>query len=187
MTTFFRSALPPNATSGEKALEQASSEPVIALNTSVVRQVKNADLCPEMLLPWLAWEFAVDFWEDSWSDKQKRQVIQDAAYIHQHRGTAGAVRRALSSIDVPSRVIEWWQEEPRAAPYTFRVEVYSGSEISSSLYEAIRRQTDKAKNLRSYLRSIDVISENGTEGTFYTGGAVTAVIDISIRPQGAPE
>ncbi|WP_225521051.1 phage tail protein [Escherichia coli] len=29
---------------------------------------------------------AVDFWQDDWSEEQKRQILRDAAYVHQHRG-----------------------------------------------------------------------------------------------------
>jgi hypothetical protein len=49
------------------------------------------------------------------------------------------------------------------------------------LYQRIRRQVDKAKNLRSLLTSIDVIADLGAKGTYYTGGAVTAWIDVDIE------
>ena len=40
---------------------------------------------------------------------------------------------------------------------------------------------NKAKNLRSYLSSIDVIADVGAGGNYYTGGAVTAYIDAVIQ------
>ena len=103
-----------------------------------------------------------------------------AAYVHQHRGTAGAVRRSLSAVGLPTTVVEWWQDQPRQAPYTFRIEVYSTQGVTEALYEQIRNLTDRAKNLRSHLSKIDVITDVGTEGAFYISGAVTAHVDIDI-------
>ena len=181
MANKYRSLLPPSAIQAERAQEQAGGELSLSLDTDMVRKAKNPDTCPAHLLPWLAWEFAVDFWEDSWTEEQKRKVIKDAAYVHQHRGTAGAVRRSLSAVDLPTTVIEWWEDEPKRLPYTFRIEVYSLQAINDALYTRIRRQVDKAKNLRSQLSSIDVIADLGAEGAFYTGGALTAWIDAIIE------
>ncbi|KQN46876.1 phage tail protein [Serratia sp. Leaf50] len=176
----FTSLLPLNAERAERTLEQASVSTIINIPV-LVRQAKDPQKCPYALLPWLAWEYAVDSWEADWSEQQKRQVIQDAAYIHQHRGTAGAVRRSLSAVGFSTTVIEWWQDAPRAMPYTFRVQVYSTTTISIPLYDQIRRQTDKSKNLRSWLSSIDVISDIGNTGLYYIGGAVTGHIDVDIQ------
>lgn len=132
MADKFRSLLPQNALHQERALEQAGREQILALATGMVRRVKSADGCPFHLLPWLAWELSVDFWDENWTEEEKRQVCRDAAYVHQHRGTAGAVRRALGAVSLPTTVIEWWQENPRRAPYTFRIEVFSLQGIDDS-------------------------------------------------------
>lgn len=181
MSNKFRSLLPPGAIPPERAQEQAGREQILSLDTNMVRKAKNPETCPLHLLPWLAWEYAVDFWDDSWTEEEKRQVIKDAAYVHQHRGTAGAVRRSLGAVSLPTTVVEWWEDTPRKAPYTFRVEVYSLQEINEALYNRIRRQTEKAKNLRSQLSAIDVIADVGAKGSYFTGGAVTAFIDVAIE------
>ncbi|AIR03400.1 tail protein [Cedecea neteri] len=179
----YNSLLPPNALPAERALEAANNSLVLAVPLTI-RDVKNPDTCPLHLLPWLAWEYAVDFWDPAWTEAQKRQVVKDAAYVHQHRGTAGAVRRALGAVGYPTKVVEWFEDAPRAEPYTFRVEVYSTEGINAALYEQIRRQVNKAKNLRSFLASIDIIGEVGSDGEFYVGGASTAFIEVDI-PAGA--
>ncbi|KWW02301.1 MULTISPECIES: phage tail protein I [Escherichia] len=180
MTDKFRSLLPPGAFHEERVQEQATTEHIIALDTNMVRKVKDAASCPAHLLPWLAWEHAVDFWDDSWTETQKRQVIKDAAYVHQHRGTAGAVRRSLGAVNLPTTVVEWWQDSPQAAPYTFRIEVHSSQGVSDALYHQIRQLTDRAKNLRSHLSKIDVLANIGMDGAFYISGATTAHIDVDI-------
>ncbi len=181
MADKFKSLLPFSSLPSERSQEEASTEQILALDTNIIRDVKDPDRCPVALLPWLAWEYAVDFWEDSWSEEDKRQVIRDAAYVHQHRGTAGAVRRSLGAVSLPTTVIEWWEDEPRREPYTFRIEVYSLQAIDQGLYDSIRRQVEKSKNLRSQLSTIDVIADLGGKGVYYMGGAVTAHIDIVIE------
>ncbi|WP_368900343.1 phage tail protein I [Mixta calida] len=176
----FRQLLPPTAAATERAMERATAEPIIALQADIVRDVKSPERCPAHLLPWLAWEFGVDYWDETWSEAQKRQVIADMAYVHQHRGTVSAVRRSLSSVGYPTRVIEWFQDTPRREPYTFRVELYSTDTVNDELYSKIRRQIDYAKNLRSWLSSIEVISDVGGNGHAYIAGAVTMHIDIEI-------
>lgn len=94
MTETFRSLLPPSAVRPERSQEQATTESILTLDADMVRKVKNPDTCPLHLLPWLAWEFAVDFWQDDWSEEQKRQILRDAAYVHQHRGRRGSVAGA---------------------------------------------------------------------------------------------
>lgn len=175
----YKTLLPPNAQSPELALEQANAGQILTLPVPV-RHAKDPATCPAHLLPWLAWEYAVDYWNPEWDEAQKRQVIADAAYVHQHRGTAGAVRRSLSSIGLPTTVIEWWRDQPRQDPYTFRIEVYSTQGVTDELYQQIRNVTDRAKNLRSHLSKIDVITDVGTNGIFYISGAATAHIDIDI-------
>lgn len=176
----FRSLLPPSAIHPERAQEQASTELITALDTDMVRKVKNPDTCPAHLLP--GWHGNSRWIHGRRLDRgRKRQVIRDAAYVHQHRGTAGAVRRSLSAVSLPTTVIEWWEDTPRKDPYTFRVEVYSLQAVDEALYQRIRRQVDKAKNLRSLLTTIDVIADLGAKGTYYAGGAVTAWIDVVIE------
>lgn len=70
----FRSLLPPASLHQERAQEQAGREQIRALDTDMVRKVKNPDTCPLHLLPWLAWEFAVDFWDDSWTEQEKGRL-----------------------------------------------------------------------------------------------------------------
>lgn len=88
------SILPDNATSLEKLLERAMS-PEIDLAT--LSDLLSPDRCPIDLLGWLAWALSVDEWDDSWPESQKRQVCRDSLWVHQHKGTIGAVKRALAA------------------------------------------------------------------------------------------
>lgn len=101
------SLLPPNASKLERDIEQ-----VIA--SSLDLPLSIADLwdpfrCPLSLLPWLAWAYSVDQWEDSWPESVKRQVVNDAFEIHRYKGTPYAVQQALNSLGIKTNIIEWWE------------------------------------------------------------------------------
>ncbi|HHU8061655.1 TPA: phage tail protein I, partial [Escherichia coli] len=51
-----QSVLPPNAITPERALEVVLSH--VGDLPGDIRIIKNPDLCPANLLPWLAWEYA---------------------------------------------------------------------------------------------------------------------------------
>lgn len=93
------SLLPPAATPLERAIEQTQA---VRLDlAAIVPTLWNAATCPAALLPHLAWALSVDEWDNGWSIEKKRTVIAEARYIHQHKGTPSAIRRALASIGQP--------------------------------------------------------------------------------------
>lgn len=85
---------------GSSPLEVAAARACADIeNTPVpLRRLWNADDCPANLLPWLAWAFSVDRWDESWPEATKRDVIRAARFIHEHKGTIGAVRRVVEPL-----------------------------------------------------------------------------------------
>lgn len=96
--------LPPSSTPLERALDQESAVRIAAL-PSIVASLWNADTCPPALLPYLAWAMSVDEWNDGWGIEKKRAVIKESRYIHQHKGTLSAIKRALTAIGQPDATI----------------------------------------------------------------------------------
>ena len=86
-----------------------------------LRDLWNPATCPVKFLPYLAWAFSVDRWDEGWAESVKRRVVQDAFYIHQHKGTTSAVRRVVEPFGFLIRIIEWWQTGE--APGTFRPDI----------------------------------------------------------------
>ncbi|MGM5531588.1 phage tail protein I [Erwinia sp. PK3-005] len=162
-----RSLLPPNATATERALEQVMAH--VADLPLDIRTIKNPDTCPAVLLPWLAWEYAITWWDESWTEEQKRSVIKSAAGVNKRRGTVSAVKRALAAVDYPCDVIEWFSDTPKADPYTFRVEIH-GNSITEETLARLTSQVNDAKNARSLLSGI-TIAEQVITGTAWTAGA----------------
>lgn len=162
-----RSLLPPNATTAERAMEQVMAhEGDLPLD---IRTIKNPDTCPTVLLPWLAWEYAITWWDESWTEKQKRSVIKSAAGVNKRRGTVSAVKRALAAVNYPCDVIEWFNDTPQADPYTFRVEIH-GNSIMEETLARLTSQVNDAKNARSLLSGI-TIAEQVITGTAWAAGA----------------
>ena len=88
------SLLPPLTTALERAIEQTQGRFAPAQS---VPGLWNADTCPEDFLPYLAAALSVDEWSHGWPVEKKRAVVREAIYIHEHRATPAAIRRALSA------------------------------------------------------------------------------------------
>lgn len=87
------SILPTSATEFERSIEAASAR--IQTFPDYIRPIWDADTCPQAILPWLAWAMSVDDWSAAWSVETKREVIRQSVWVHQRKGTIGAIKRAL--------------------------------------------------------------------------------------------
>ncbi len=171
MTESFRSLLPPNSTklerSTEKLMAKSSDLPV------PIRDLWNPDACPLPLLPWLAWSLGVTKWDSKWSEEQKRACVRNALFVKRYKGTYQAVERALGSLGYTIRIIEWFADAPRRDEFTFRIEVaITDTGIDEPMYTSMEDLIDDAKNLRSHMTGIRLITRS--DATAYIGTAVTS-------------
>ncbi|MFC5755103.1 phage tail protein I, partial [Actinomadura rugatobispora] len=90
------SLLPPGSSALERRLAQACSG-ISDLNVPL-RDLWNPWKCPAKFLPYLAWAFSVDRWEETWTETAKRQAVSDAFWIHQRKGTVAAVKRVIEGL-----------------------------------------------------------------------------------------
>lgn len=173
------SILPPNATAVERAIDRASAAALERLPVYLIRWVKDPDSCPLALLPWLAWEYQVDTWNVHWSEKMKRDAIKRAHYIHRHRGTVAAVRRALIDSPFGTDIVEWFSQNPKGDPYTFRLNVMQDDLPVSDLdHQDLKLAVMRAKNLRSWF-SVHVFGR--LQGRIYGAGWLYGVEKIGPR------
>lgn len=174
--------LPPNATEQECALAETVSR--IGDVPVVVREMWNPDTCPANLLPWMAWAFSVDDWNDGWTEAQKRGAIKTSVNVHAHKGTIGAVKTALGSLGYDLTLTEWFQKTPVGDPYTFTatVSVDQTGIPSNAVYESIVSVANSTKNLRSHLTGVNV--QGITRATEYYAARVFMgeVINIQAEP-----
>ena len=149
------SLLPPNASTLERQLETTSAQST-AIPVTGIRDIWNIDRCPKRLLPWLAWTLSVDEWNPKWEEKTQRDVIREALAIHQRKGTIGAIRAALATLDIQTEIQEWF--EYGGAPHTFKLTARANEALNTSsesilddqFYRTVRDTVNAVKPVRSH-------------------------------------
>ncbi|MNQ44252.1 Phage tail protein [compost metagenome] len=163
--------LPSSATALERAVAAADAR--ISDTPTPLRDVWNPYACPADILPWLAFAYAVDEWDDKWSIEVKREVIAKSLEIKRTKGTPGGVQRALEAMGLPAQIQEWFQQSPAGDPYTFRVRI-EAEQIGFTAYQLaqVRRVIEAYKNKRSHLAGLDIFIRS-------TGGPRWASVALS--------
>lgn len=142
------SLLPANSKPLEHALASATAklEPIpVPFN-----DIWDVDKAPDSFLPFLAYAWSVDEWNDNWSVATQRSVIKNSVWVHQRKGTLGAVKRALAAIGYDATVVEWFQKSPRGTPGTFSIEVHPTGGIITDTLLQIRALIDAVKRLSAH-------------------------------------
>lgn len=82
--------LPRNASDLEHDLDASAAR--IGGVPVPIRDLWDPDKAPVHTLPWLAWALSIDFWDDAWSERQKRAAIRQSWRLHRRKGTMGGLR-----------------------------------------------------------------------------------------------
>jgi phage tail P2-like protein len=95
---------------GSSVLEQraAAACAVISDLSVPLRDLWNPWKCPVKFLPYLAWAFSVDRWDETWSETETSGG-QRCFWIHQRKGTVAAVRRVIENLGYSMTLQEWWK------------------------------------------------------------------------------
>ncbi|EQU65680.1 phage tail protein I [Escherichia coli HVH 209 (4-3062651)] len=103
---------------GSSPLEVAAAKACAEIEKTPVsiRELWNPDTCPANLLPWLAWAFSVDRWDEKWPEATKRAVNRLEA----------SVAPSLAGIKIPH--IDQSQESD--AKFLTRLAERNGGEVS---------------------------------------------------------
>ncbi len=175
--TDFKTILPINATKLQKDLEVIFAKRIAVLG-SQNKNITNPDKCPAHVLPWLAWEMSVDVWNENWAEEIRREVIKASLHVHKRKGTIGALKTALSALNLNLKVEEWF--EFGGDPYTFRVFI----EVMSAGFDILKLDEVMAvimasKNARSHLTSLQAFlttrTETPTLGMACVSGEITTI------------
>ncbi|EPY5249181.1 phage tail protein I [Klebsiella pneumoniae] len=153
------SLLPPGSSALERRLAQACSG--ISDLSVPLRDLWNPWKCPVKFLPYLAWAFSVDRWEETWSEKEKRQAVSDAFWIHQRKGTVAAVRRVIETLGYSMTLQEWWEVADPAG--TFRLEIdLNDIGITESMIKELERIIGDAKPVSRHISQMTLgVSSHG--------------------------
>ncbi|HAT3648704.1 phage tail protein I [Raoultella ornithinolytica] len=172
------SLLPPGSSALERRLAQACSG--ISDLSVPLRDLWNPDSCPVKFLPYLAWAFSVDSWDESWSDAEKRSVISEAFWLHQRKGTVAAIRRVIEKTGYSMSIAEWWEVADPAG--TFRLEVdVNDIGITTRMLDELTRLIDDAKPVSRHMAQMNIAAK--VRGDIHTGAALCCGEIISIYPE----
>ncbi|EAY2051575.1 phage tail protein I [Salmonella enterica subsp. enterica] len=171
------SLLPPGSSPLERRLAQTCSG--ISDLQVPLRDLWNPATCPVRFLPYLAWAFSVDSWDENWPEETKRDVIRSAYFIHCHKGTIGAVRRVIEPLGYIINVTEWWETGDPAG--TFRLDIgVLESGITEEMYLEMERLIADAKPASRHLIDLNIIQD--VPGYLYTGALTYDGDIITIYP-----
>lgn len=167
---------------GSSVLEQRAAEACAVISDLSVplRDLWNPWKCPVKFLPYLAWAFSVDLWEESWSEVEKRQEISDAFWIHQRKGTISAIRFVIEKMGYSISIDEWWQVADPAG--TFRLEVdINDIGLTPSMLSDLNRLIDETKPVSRHMAQMNIAAK--VRGDIHTGAALCCGEIISIYPE----
>ncbi|MGI8465612.1 phage tail protein I [Pectobacterium punjabense] len=166
---------------GSSELEIAAAKACAELSRTPIplRQLCDPDSCPANLLPYLAWAFSVDRWDEKWPEIIKRQAIKDAYFIHRHKGTIGALRRVVEPFGYLIRIIEWWQNGE--APGTFRLDIgVQDSGITEEIFYELERLIADAKPASRHLLGLNINLD--TQGAAYVAALSYGGDELTVYP-----
>ncbi|OOF53119.1 phage tail protein I [Rodentibacter trehalosifermentans] len=170
---------------GSTPLEKRAAEILKSAveNPIIIADLINPDRCPVELLPYLAWAFSVDKWDEHWTEEVKRIAIKQSYFVHKHKGTIAAVKRVIEPIGYLVDLTEWFNAKPQGRPGTFSLTVeVPESGLNEQTYNELVRLVNDVKPVSRHLIQLAIaISPTGSLNTFV--GQQEGEI-ITIYPQG---
>ena len=129
----------------------------------LIKLYENLDSQPTEVLDLLAWQYHVDFYDYSYSDDVKRNLIRQSIAWHRRKGTPSAVEDMVTTIYSSAEVQEWW--EYGGQPFHFKVNIY-GEEITDPVsLNNLRDSVYAVKNARSVFDGFEFYASKGATTT----------------------
>lgn len=171
------SLLAPGASALERNAAAACS--VIGDLSVPLRDLWNPWKCPVKFLPYLAWAFSVDRWDESWPEQDKRQVVSDSFWIHQRKGTVAAVRRVIENMGYSMSIQEWWTMADPAGTFRLGVDV-GDTGMTESVFNELERVVGDAKPVSRHISRLTVSVT--ARGGIFSGAVTTEADSITVYP-----
>lgn len=136
-------------------------------NKIPITDLFNPDQCPEPFLPYLAWAFSVDKWDENWQVERKRQAIKQSYFIHSKKGTISAIRRVVEPIGKIISIKEWHQTTPKGKAGTVQIEIETTETgIDENTNREAMRLIDDVRPISRHITIALVITPNGELNAF---------------------
>lgn len=171
------SLLPP----GSSQLERRAAEACAGISDLNVplRDLWNPARCPVKFLPYLAWAFSVDRWDEKWTAAEKRKAVTDAFYIHRRKGTVAAIRRVIEAMGFSMSIAEWWEvADPRG---TFRLTIdVNDVGITDEIVRELERLIGDARPVSRHIAQLNIAT--AVTGVIYSAVTVHDGDIVTIYP-----
>lgn len=171
------SLLPPGSSQLERRVAEACAS-ISDLNVPL-RDLWNPARCPVKFLPYLAWAFSVDRWDEKWTAAEKRKAVTDAFYIHRRKGTVAAIRRVIEAMGFSMSIAEWWEvADPRG---TFRLTIdVNDVGITDEIVRELERLIGDARPVSRHIAQLNIAT--AVTGVIYSAITVHDGDIVTIYP-----
>ncbi len=148
--------LPPNSTIFERNVSKIASR-----NSTLpveIASIARIDDVADGFLPFLAWQYSVDSWDNQWQPSPQRSLVKKSLRQHQFKGTIAAVRQVLEQFGYSATFTEWYQTAPQGVAGSFTLEVeLNGREMSEAIYAELNRLIKDAKPASRHLANMTIL------------------------------
>jgi phage tail P2-like protein len=148
-----KNLLPANL-QGDKNIEAICSaiDKVFTLENGLSKLlVYLIDQVEESALPFLAWQFHVEGFDQAQTIQEKRNLIKNAIELHRYKGTPHAIKKVFQALNLEAELSEWFNYN--GDPYKFKVLVKSIIQDEDT-YRRFIELINEYKNVRSWLDAI---------------------------------
>lgn len=172
------SLLPP----GSSPLERRAAVACAAVGDLNVplRDLWNPDKCPIVFLPYLAWAFSVDRWDEKWPAAEKRNAVKNAFLVHQRKGTVAALRLVIEDMGFSMSLAEWWQVSDPAGTFRLEIDVNEVGLSSKSLDE-LNRIINETKPVSRHVSQLTIAAK--VTGDISVGAVLQCGDILTVYPQ----
>jgi phage tail P2-like protein len=123
---------------------------------------------PAEVLDHLAYQFGVDFYDQTMTLAEKRELISKALYWHSVKGTPHAVENVVALVFGEGVLEEWF--DYGGQPHHFRVRTAGGQFPDNERYDRALRMIGVVKRASQLLEAIQI--EQSADHPLYIGGAI---------------
>jgi len=138
-------------------------------------------------LPYLAWAFSVDSWDEKWTATEKRKAVNDAFYIHRRKGTVAAIRRVIENLGYTMSIAEWWQVADPVGTFRLKIDLMDVG-ITEEMVSELERLIGDARPASRHIAQLTLSAR--TAGELYHSaalcdGSIITVYPPDYRPEGS--
>lgn len=167
--------LPPTATILEQRLSQVGQ---ICVDVDI-RCLWDPYLCPINWLPFLAWQYSVDRWDENWSEQTKRKVIADSFLTHKLKGTIKSIKRAVEPFGYIIRINEWFNTGNEPGTFSLEIGVLEQG-ITENDYIELTRIIEDVKAYSRHITGLSIVL--ATQGKLYQHATTVDGNSVTIYP-----